>query len=177
MNDNETKETVVDPAPAPAPESKSVAELAKALKEQKENSVSKEEYAKLEKENADLMRAVIDGSPVGRQSETPDKPADLKELAKRITEGGIGNLEMAKRELKFREECLKQREKDPFAPNNDKMTQADLDAAQKVADVLQECIDGAEGSESVFNALLQEKTAKDSPALIARLKQKGLINN
>lgn len=174
MNDNETKENVVAQDQTPAKESKSVAELAKALKEQRENSVSKEEYAKLEKENADLMRAVIDGSTVRRESETPDKPADLKKLANDLTEGGIGNLEYAKRSLKFREEYIKKYEKDPFAPNNDKMTEEDAVAAQKVADALQECVDGANGSESMFNALLDEKTKNDSPAVIAMLKKKGL---
>lgn len=171
-NENEIKEAEVDPAPK---QDETVSSLAKALREQRENSVSKEDFAKLKEENAELMKAIIDGSQVGGKSETPEKPADLRTLAKELCEGGLGNLEYAKRELKFREEYMKKYERDPFAPNNDKMTQDDVEQADKVAKIMQECIDEADGSETMFNALFQERIKNDSPQVLTTLKRKGLI--
>lgn len=173
-NEQKIEKVEVDPAPAQKAD-ETVAGLAKALKEQRENSVSKEEFAKLKEENTELMKAIIDGSPVGSKGDTTEKPADLRALAKDLCEGGIGNLEYAKRSLKFRDEYIKKYEKDPFAPNNDKMTQDDVEQAEKVATAMKECIEQADGSETMFNALLTERIKNDSPQMVAMLKKKGFL--
>lgn len=175
MNENE-KQAELTPTEETKQVDPTIGELAKALKEQKENSVSKEQYEKLEKKNSELMKAIIDGSSIGNKSESSVEPADLNKLAKEIFEGGIGNLEFAKRSLKFREEYMKKTGKDPFAPNSsEKMTDEDADKAAEVARVMQECIDEADGSEGLFNALLGERIKEDSPTMIGKLRKKGLI--
>ena len=174
MNENETKE--ITPAPEKKEAETTIGELAKALKEQKENSVSKEDYEKLKAENTELMRSIIDGSPHSGRNEPEEKPADLHKLAADLREGGIGNLEYCKRALKFRDEYMKKYERDPFAPNNDKMTEEDEEKARNVAEVMKECMEQADGSETMFNALLMERTKNDSASTIASLRKKGLID-
>lgn len=174
MNENEKKAELTPEVEAN--QDPTIGELAKALKEQKENSVSKEQYERLEKKNSELMKAIIDGSSIGNKSESSEEPVDLNKLAKDACEGGIGNLEYAKRSLKFREEYMKQTGKDPFAPNSsDKMTDEDVNKASEVAQLMQQCVDEADGSEAVYNALLAEKIKDDSPTMVSKLRKKGLI--
>ena len=122
------------------------------------------------------MKAIIDGSSIGNKSESSEEPVDLRELAKGVCEGGIGNLEYAKRSLKFREEYMRQTGKDPFAPNSsEKMTEEDVKKASEVAELMQECVNEADGSEAIYNALFAEKIKEDSPAMVSKLRKKGLI--
>ena len=174
MNENE-KQAELTPEVSPK-EDPTISELAKALNEQRANSVSKEQYEALEKKNSELMKAIIDGSSIGNKSESSEEPVDLNKLAKEVFEGGIGNLEYAKRSLKFREEYMKQTGKDPFAPNSsEKMTEEDVKKASEVAELMQQCVDEADGSEAIYNALFAEKIKEDSPAMLGKLRKKGLI--
>ena len=156
-------------------EPKTIEALTKALKEQRENSVSREQYNKVLEQNNDLTKAIIEGKTIHADNEDDEKPADLKALAKDIFQDGLSNLEIAKRELKYRDEVIKQTGKDPFAPNHAEMTANDSDRAEAVAEVMQSCINDCGGNPEVYNALFAQRIEKDSPQMVATLKRKGLI--
>lgn len=155
-------------------------ELAKALKEQKENSVSRAEYERLEQENRDLIAQVInggggkDGGPA-----TPTKQVDIEQLRTELygPKGQqLSNLEVIEKTLQLREAVMARGEDDPFLPHgaNIKPDDNDRDRAQAVADVLSECVKEAEGDSGVFTAILQSKIANDSIILTNHLKKLGI---
>ena len=168
MFGDEENPKVEDPQPKET-ESKSVKEMADAITELKKNTVSKSDYEKILNENRELTRAIIDGSVVKLNDTNNEKEPDLKELGKRIFEDGLSNLEMVKRELKYREAFMKKFNKDPFAPNTTNATAFDMDRAAAVADVMQECVNECEDNPNLFTAILNERIKEDSPQMIAAL--------
>ena len=157
-------------------------ELAKALKELKENSVSKEDYDKVVEENKQLVAQVINGDGAGNgQTNAPeDLDGDIKALREKLYGpkcSELSNLEFCDATLKLREAIIKRDGIDPFVPRgaNIKPTDYDAQRAQAVADVMAECIKEANGDSGVFTALLQAKTNNDSPALVAHLKKVGAL--
>ena len=165
------------------PEEKSNLDLAKALKELRENSVSKDEYNKVVEENKKLVAEVINGEGgAGNGQATPpeDLEADIKAYREKLYGpkcSELSNLEFCETTLKLREAIIKRDGIDPFLPRgvNIKPTDYDTQRAQAVADVMAECIEEAKGDSGVFTALLQAKTNNDSPALVAHLKKVGAI--
>lgn len=163
------------------PEEQSQVDLAKAYKDLKENSVPKEEFQKLQKENKDLIQQVINGEGGGNGHPTPEeKEADIPALREKLygpKSSELSNLEFCKLTLELREAIMKKENYDPFVPRgaNIKPTDYDVQRAQTVAKVMQECIDEADGDSGVFTALLQAKTNNDSPALVAHLKKIGAL--
>lgn len=163
------------------PEEQSQVDLAKAFKDLKENSVPKEDYEKLKKENQDLINQVINGEGDGNGHPTPEeKEADIPALREKLygpKSSELSNLEFCKLTLELREAIMKKEKYDPFVPRgaNIKPTDFDVQRAQTVAKVMQECIDEADGDSGVFTALLQAKTNNDSPALVAHLKKIGAL--
>ena len=158
-------------------------ELAKALKEMRENSVPKADYEKLQNENKQLVDQIINGEGgAGNGQATPpeDLEADIKALREKLYGpkcSELSNLEFCEATLKLREAIIKRDGIDPFLPRgaNIKPTDYDTQRAQAVADVMAECIKEANGDSGVFTALLQAKTNNDSPALVAHLKKVGAI--
>lgn len=161
------------------PESSNV-EMAKALKELRENSVSKEDYAKLEEENKQLVAQIINGEGnVGNGQPTPDK-VDIKVLREELygpKGADLSNLDFWKKTLQLRQAVIEQEGYDPFLPHGAKIkpNEQDVERAEAVAKTVQECIDKSEGSSEVFTALLQQETANDSPSFLAHLKKIGAI--
>ncbi|MBO7209715.1 MAG: hypothetical protein J6V44_01720 [Methanobrevibacter sp.] len=155
-------------------------ELAKALKELKENSVSKEDYEKLQNENKELIAQVINGDGgSGNGQPTPEK-ADIKSLREELygpKGADLSNLDFWKKTLELREAVIEQEGYDPFLPHGAKIkpNEQDVERANAVAKTVQECIDKSEGSSEVFTALLQQETANDSPSFLAHLKKIGAL--
>ena len=157
-------------------------ELAKALKEARENSVSKEEYQKLLDENRQLVNEVINGSNDGggQKEETKKTPADIKALREKLYGpkcSELSNLDYCDTMLKLRDAVIEVEGLDPFLPHgaNIKPTELDIEKAEAVAETMRECIKEADGDSGVFTALLQAKTNNDSQALTAHLKKIGAI--
>ena len=160
------------------PESSNV-ELAKALKELKENSVSKEDYEKLQNENKELVAQIINGEGGGNGQPTPEK-VDVKVLRDELygpKGADLSNLDFWKKTLQLRQAVIEQEGYDPFLPHGAKIkpNQQDIERAEAVAKTVQECIDKSEGSSEIFTAMLQQETANDSPTMIAHLKKIGAI--
>ena len=155
--------------------------LAKALKEARENSVSKEEYEKLKEENKKLVSEIIngEGGAGNGQTITPEQ-ADIPALREKLygpKSSELSNLEFWKKTLELRNAVIAQEGYDPFLPYGEKIkpTAQDMEKANNVATVVQECIDESNGDSEIFTALLQSKTNNDSPSFMAHLKSIGAL--
>ena len=171
-----------DPKPEEKKEKKSEpsnVEMAKALKELRENSVPKEDYARLEEENKQLVAQIINGEGGGNGQPTPEQ-VDIKVLREELygpKGADLSNLDFWKKTLQLRQAVIEQEGYDPFLPHGAKIkpNEQDVERAEAVAKTVQECIDKSEGSSEVFTALLQQETANDSPSFLAHLKKIGAI--
>lgn len=177
-----------DPAPQPQPDPKnpsdpkpgeSESDLAKALIEARKNSVPREDYEKLRKEKKELLDQIINGGEgIGGGQPKPQEKADINALREELygpKSSELSNLEVADKTLKLRAAVIDQEGYDPFLPYGAKIkpSEDDRQKAEKVAKVMQECIDEADGNSEMFTALLQSRTTNDSPELLAKLRKMG----
>ena len=171
-----------DPKPEEKKEKKpeqSNVEMAKALKELRENSVSKEDYAKLEEENKQLVAQIINGEGGGNGQPTPEQ-VDIKQLREELygpKGADLSNLDFWKKTLQLRQAVIEQEGYDPFLPHGAKIkpNEQDVERAEAVAKTVEKCIEEANGNSEVFTALLQAETANDSPSFLAHLKKIGAL--
>lgn len=128
-----------------------------AIKELKENSVDRSKYDQLKAENKKLLDSIINGTPV-EGVKVEDKKS-IEELRAAYLKEDQSNLEYITNALKLREALMSEGEPDPFLPIGNQImpTDADVATANKVAEVLQECVDYAEGDSSVFTNELQRR--------------------
>ena len=134
-----------------------------AIKELKENSVDRQKYDALKADNKRLVEALVNGQTIETNSKPPvDIQALRNELFKNENQT---NLQYVENALKLRNALIESGEPDPFIPQGSKViaTSEDISAAQRVADVLQECIDYAEGDSQVFTNELQRRTVDTMP--------------
>lgn len=138
------------------------ADYVAAIQELQNNTVSKDQYQKLKSENKKLLDALVSGQKIDLPKEDKVSVDDLrKKLFNRDAE--LSNLEYVETSLKLRDALIANGERDPFLPFGDKVqeTAEQHDKANRVAEVLKECIDFAEGDSGIFTAELQRRT-KDS---------------
>lgn len=136
-----------------------------ALKEMKQNSVSRTDYNKVKEENKRLLDALVQGKEI----ELPKEEAvDVNSLRKALfnKDGQMSNLEYVSTALKLRKALIERGERDPFLPYGDRVdTKAEhYEKAENVANVLQECVDFADGDSGIFTAELQRRTKEAMPA-------------
>ena len=135
-----------------------------AINEMKQNSVSKEQYQKLQADNKRLLDALVSN----KQLDIPEeKPADITELRTKLfkNEQGLSNLEFIDTALKLREALIAKGEPDPFLPVGSKV-QPDYDMVEKadnVAKCLKEIVDFADGDSGIFNAEYQRRVVDTMP--------------
>ena len=127
-----------------------------AINELKQNSVNREDYNKLKAENKKLLDSIVNGTPVEVQS--PQRKS-IEELRAAYLKEDQTNLEYISNALKLREALIAEGKPDPFLPIGEQIlpTDEDIAAANKVASVLQECVDYAEGDSAVFTNELQRR--------------------
>ena len=127
-----------------------------AINELKQNSVNREDYNKLKAENKKLLDSIVNGTPVEVQS--PQRKS-IEELRAAYLKEDQTNLEYISNTLKLREALISEGKPDPFLPIGEQIlpTDEDVAAANKVAAVLQECVDYAEGDSAVFTNELQRR--------------------
>lgn len=123
------------------------------IKELKENSVSKEEYEKILKERNEL----IDVLKVGGTIDNPDVKEDTKELRNKLFNTELSNLEYIDTALKLRKNILEETGEDIFVAKGNGVvnTPTDYQQAQRVADILTQLVEEAEGSSAYFTQRLQ----------------------
>lgn len=141
----------------------------KAIQDLKDTTVPKEQYAKLKAENKQLLDTLVAGGQLEPQQ--AEKRKTSEEWAKELV-GHHTNLEYAEIALKQREAALEEGKPDPFIPSGRNFTQSratDAQDAQAAADLLQSCVDDADGDPNVFLGLFQSRV-KDLPG--ATLKRK-----
>ena len=127
-----------------------------AINELKQNSVNREDYNKLKAENKKLLDSIVNGVPVEVQS--PQRKS-IEELRAAYLKEDQTNIEYISNTLKLREALIAEGKPDPFLPIGEQIlpTDEDIAAANKVASVLQECVDYAEGDSAVFTNELQRR--------------------
>ena len=134
-----------------------------AIKELKQNSVDKAKYDALRLENKKLLDAVVNGQTV----ENTVKPqVDIQALRNELfNKENQTNLQYVENALKLRNALIEKGEADPFLPHGSKIlaTDSDVEAANRVAAVLQECVDYAEGDSQIFTNELQRRTVDTGP--------------
>lgn len=126
----------------------------------KENTVSKEDYEKLQEENKKLANTIANGLTVQPKEEPKKAEVDINELRKNFLKENQSNLEYAQNVLALRNALMENNpEDDPFLPkgHNINATEQDKIDAQNVADVLEQCIELADGNSDAFTIALQNR--------------------
>lgn len=139
----------------------------KAINELKQNSVSREQYEKLQKENKELLDTLINGGQV-EMVDPSTKPSveDLRKglFSKEAAEKEFTNLEFVEKSLELRNAIIESGGMDPFLPvgKGIELTREDYEAAEFTAQQFQECVDIAKGNSEVFTAELMRRTVDNS---------------
>ena len=133
------------------------------IKALKENTVERSKYEALRADNKRLLDAVVNGQTV----ENTVKPqVDIQALRNELfnTENQT-NLQYVENALKLRTALIESGAPDPFLPYGSKIvpTDEDIATANRVAAVLQECIDYADGDSAIFTNEVQRRTVDTAP--------------
>ena len=126
------------------------------IKNLKENSVSKEDYNKLKADNKKLIDALANGTQVEGVVEPKVSAVEkINNLRKELfgsENNSMNDLEMVSKMLELRKEIIDNGGTDPFLPKGHKVriTDNDKECANRVARVLTECVEDAEGSNRRF---------------------------
>lgn len=131
-----------------------------ALNQLKANSVDKADYEKLKAENKKLLDSIVNGTEVALPAVEKASISDLRKKLINSNDEGLSSLEYTEVALKLRERLIEEGEEDPFVPHGSQYspTQIDYDRAHRVATILQECVDNAEGDDATFLAELNKRT-------------------
>ena len=133
----------------------------KAINDLKANTVDKSEYEKIRADNKRLLDSIVNGATADEEPKAPvlREPQEIrKELF--TTDASLSNLDFAQKALELRTSLIARGETDPFLPSGKQIlaTNEDIEAANRVASVLSECIEYAQGDNSVFTNELQRRT-------------------
>lgn len=126
------------------------------IKTLKQTTVDRAQYDQLRAENKKLLDSIVNGTPVEVKAE-PKKSLD--ELRAAYLKEDQTNLDQIKATLEYREALIESGQPDPFLPVGKQImpTDEDIAAANRVASVLAECVDYAEGDSNVFTNELQRR--------------------
>lgn len=139
------------------------------IQQMKQTTVSKDKYDRLAEDNKKLMKALANGEQIEAE---PEKGPDVDALRKDLfnVDGQHTNLEFITKSLELRQALIDSGEKDPFLPWGQKITpdESDIATAGRVADVLQQCVDYADGDNLVFTNELQRRMIDTAPRQTGR---------
>lgn len=140
------------------------AEYIEAIKQLKESSVPKEAYEKIKEENKKLLQSLINGETIEAETEAPDIAELRKELFSEDCD--LNNLDYMTKVMQLRSAIMESGGIDPFLPYGKKImpTEEDIDTANRVAQIVQDCIEYAEGDSAVFTNELQRRMVDTSPS-------------
>lgn len=127
------------------------------IDELKRNTVSKDQYLKVVNEHKDLLAKFINNEKI--EDNSSEQSYSLDELKEKMNRHNVTNLEYADAALKLRAKVIEETGQDPFLPYGHKVnpTNADIEAANRVAQILQECIDDSEGDSRRFQMELERR--------------------
>lgn len=135
------------------------------IKNLKANSVSKDDYLKIKEDNKKLLNALSAGTGYEEGNNGVKQTISTDELRKNVFSNDNNNLEYWKNALALRQRIIEENNEDIFLPHgrNIQITDNDINTANKVADVIQQCIDYADGDSQLFTNELQRRTNESSP--------------
>ena len=133
------------------------------IKKLKESSVSKDDYNKLKADNKKLIDALANGTQLNDKVESKiDAVENINNLRKKLFSKGsnLNNLEYCDTAVKLRDALIENGARDPFLPfgHNVIETESDIETANRVASIMRECIDYADGDSDIFTNELQRRT-------------------
>ena len=133
------------------------------IKKLKESSVSRDDYDKLKADNKKLIDALANGTQVEGVVEPKVSAVEkINELRTKLfsKESNLNNLDYCKTAVELRNALIENGERDPFLPfgHNVLATDSDYESAERVANVMRECIDYADGNDDIFTNELQRRT-------------------
>lgn len=155
MEDNETtpiQQETVGEATAP--------DYIQVIEDLKQNSVNKQDYEKLQAENKRLLEAFAKGQQLPPEYATKAQEKDLDAMRKDLfNKEGQTNLEYVTKALELRDAIIEGGGNDPFLPVGSKIQVSpdDVTKAEKVAAVLRECVEIADGDPNVFTRELDRR--------------------
>lgn len=132
-----------------------------AIKNLKENTVSKEEYNRVVNENKTLLEGIVNGGTLPTDQNVEKTSRSINDIRKELfADDGKSNLRYAELSLELREAIMDAGGEDPFLPIGEGVViqQSDRESAQRVADGLKECIERADGDSAIFTNELQRIT-------------------
>lgn len=135
-----------------------------AINELKQNSVSKSEYNRVKAEKDKYLKALIEGSYI--DNTVPKDPVDIDGLRNELFSGKeMTNLEYAEKALALRNALIDRDGIDVFVAKGSKLTPSneDYEAAQRVADAFENCIEIADGDNEIFTRELMRITNDVAP--------------
>lgn len=142
----------------------STADYIAAINELKQNSVDRSKYEQLRADNKRLLDSIVNGQTIDVQLAKPE--VDIQELRNNLFgKEGQSNLDYCSNALKLREALIEKGEKDPFLPCGTKTlpTDEDIATANRVAKIMQECVDYADGDSDIFTNELMRRTVDTGP--------------
>ncbi len=138
------------------------------IKELKANTVSRKDYDQIKADNKRLLDALSEGTGSNVDAnQAKESKRSLEEIRSDLFGKDHNNLEYWQTALELRNRVLEEEHKDIFVPSghNYQATDNDLITANKVADVVQQCIDYADGDSELFTNELQRRTNESSSIL------------
>ena len=161
-----------DPSPQQDPAPEGNENYIKTIREMKKNMVDRSEFDKLQKENTALLQALADGGQIDLAEEEEEAAPDVKELRNKLfsMDEDLTNMEYVETALKLRKALMDSGEADPFLPIgssrevSNRELESEQEAADRVAEGLQHCLDYAEGDSSIFTSELSRIIREDSGA-------------
>lgn len=131
-----------------------------AINELKAKSVDRSKYDELRAENKRLLESIVNGQEIDLPNEV--EKVDVNKLRNDLFKNGesLSNLEFVETSLKLRNALMENGEPDPFLPNGRQImpTREDVETANRVAEVLAECVEYAQGDSQVFTNELSRRT-------------------
>lgn len=127
----------------------------------KENSVSKDDYNKLKADNKKLIEALANGTQMDVVESKVSAVENINNLRKKLfsKENDLSNLEYCQAAVNLRDALIENGDRDPFLPFGHEVvaTNSDHESSERVATILKECIDYADGDSDIFTNELQRR--------------------
>lgn len=126
------------------------------IKQLKQNTVSKDAYQKLQEENRNLLKSLVEGQTMSAPVEEVKPSRSEEEIIKDLINPDKSNLDDVKLALELHDKRLERGYND-FLPIGHELvpTDEDIAAAKRVEEGLRAYVDGAEGDPDVFNDIYQ----------------------
>lgn len=129
------------------------------IKELKQNSVDRQVYDQLKAENKKLLDSIVNGQTIDVPK--AEEKRSIEEIRNEMfsSDKDLSNLDYIKDALDLRSQLISEGKPDPFLPVGNQIMPTDFDVAtaNKVAEVLQDCVDYAEGDSAVFTNELMRR--------------------